>query len=176
MNFTLFKSVLKNEINGYVVNLEGVASAANESDKSHRRGIEISLLFKLNDQLQINSSYTYTKSTEINNLGAEVKELRRPRNMFSTNINYLPNDKTNINLNLSYNGDRYDVYYPSWPSPSERKVLSGYSLVSFVVSHQYNNRLKLMGRIENLLDQDYEDVFGFNTPGRSSYLGFQLEY
>tara|TARA_B100001250_G_scaffold394138_1_gene397647 strand:- start:5212 stop:7164 length:1953 start_codon:yes stop_codon:yes gene_type:complete len=176
MNFTLFKSVLKNEINGYVVNLEGVASAANESDKSHRRGIEISLLFKLNDQLQINSSYTYTKSTEINNLGAEVKELRRPRNMFSTNINYLPNDKTNINLNLSYNGDRYDVYYPSWPSPSERKVLSGYSLVNFVVSHQYSNRLKLMGRIENLLDQDYEDVFGFNTPGRSSYLGFQLEY
>ena len=54
--------------------------------------------------------------------------------------------------------------------------MSSYSLVNFVVSYQYNNRVKVLGRIENLLDQDYEDVFGFNTPGRSSYLGFQLEY
>ena len=175
-DITLFNDVLMNEINGFVYNSEGVASAANEKDKSHRRGVEISLSAELSDQLEINSSYTYTKSTEINNLGAEVKELRRPRSMFSSNINYMPNDKVNVNLNLSYNSDRYDIYYPSWPAPSERKILSSYSLVSLVAGYQYNNQIKILGKIENLLDQDYEDVFGFNTPGRSVYLGLQLGY
>ena len=45
-----------------------------------------------------------------------------------------------------------------------------------MAGYQYNNQIKILGKIENLLDQDYEDVFGFNTPGRSVYLGLQLGY
>ena len=33
------------------------------------------------------------------------------------------------------------------------------------------DRLSLFGRVENLLDETYEDVFGFRASGVSAYIG-----
>jgi vitamin B12 transporter len=34
----------------------------------------------------------------------------------------------------------------------------------------------LYGRIENLLDQDYQQVFGFETAGTAAYAGLRFTY
>lgn len=36
--------------------------------------------------------------------------------------------------------------------------------------------LEVYGRIENLFDEDYEDVLGFNTAGLSAWGGIRLRY
>ncbi len=38
-----------------------------------------------------------------------------------------------------------------------------------------NPQLTLLGRIENMLDDDYQDVLGFETEGLSAYIGLKLE-
>jgi vitamin B12 transporter len=37
-------------------------------------------------------------------------------------------------------------------------------------------QLTAYGRVENLLDADYEDVFGFNTPGLGAYAGLRVDF
>ncbi len=48
--------------------------------------------------------------------------------------------------------------------------LPGYSLVGLAFDWQMLPSLRLGGRIENLLDRDYELARGFNTPGRSVWM------
>ena len=52
---------------------------------------------------------------------------------------------------------------------------------SFVVAHlaaswALNGAVTLTGRIENLTDEAYQQVFGYGEPGRSGYLGLRLRY
>ena len=35
--------------------------------------------------------------------------------------------------------------------------------------------MKLFGRIENLFDVDYEEIYGFGTPGISAYGGVRFK-
>ena len=113
-------------------------------------------------------------STERQALGDEVEETRRPKNMFSLGLNFAPGTRANINLNVSYNGSQDDVAFPPWPQPPERVRLDGYTLVALAASYQLTPTVQLIGRIENLLDEDYEDVVGFNTPGVGAYFGVRV--
>jgi vitamin B12 transporter len=36
--------------------------------------------------------------------------------------------------------------------------------------------MQVYGRIENLLDEDYEEVFTYRTPGRAGYAGVRLKF
>ena len=58
--------------------------------------------------------------------------------------------------------------------PAERIKLKSYTLVNVAVTYKFLNMLQLYGRIENLFDTQYEEIFGFGTAGLSGYLGFKL--
>lgn len=47
----------------------------------------------------------------------------------------------------------------------------GYGLVNLTAELSLSRRWTLQGRIENLLDKDYQLAAGFNTPGRSFFVG-----
>ena len=36
--------------------------------------------------------------------------------------------------------------------------------------------MELFGRVENILDEDYQEVFGFATPGVAAYAGVRFTY
>ncbi|RMD69837.1 MAG: TonB-dependent receptor, partial [Gammaproteobacteria bacterium] len=48
----------------------------------------------------------------------------------------------------------------------------GYALFNLTGEMRFG-RLRLQGRVENLLDRDYHLAAGFNTPGRSLFLGLR---
>ena len=51
-----------------------------------------------------------------------------------------------------------------------------YVLLDLSGSVKWTERIKVFGRVENLLDEDYEDVLGFSTAGRSAYAGLQVDF
>ena len=57
------------------------------------------------------------------------------------------------------------------PPFQERVELDDFTLVTLTGSYQISDRLRLFGRVENALDEDYEEVYGYVAPGRSAYLG-----
>jgi vitamin B12 transporter len=171
---TYFNEELKDEINGFVFDPDTfLFTAANEIGTSDRQGVE--LMFSAHfTAFDLTASYTVIDSTQPDGSGGEVDEVRRPRYMASANLNYAVQERTNINLNVSYNGSQYDLFFPPFPQPFERRKLDGYTLVNLTASYQVTDRVQVYGRIENLFDEQYEDVLGFNTPGIGAFVGVRL--
>ena len=92
--------------------------------------------------------------------------------MFNANLNYVfLNDKANINININYNGEQEDTLFTF---PAQAVTLDSFTLVSLSGSYQINQSISLYGRIENLLDEDYEEVVGFQTPGLGVFAGVRI--
>lgn len=84
------------------------------------------------------------------------------------------NERAGLNLNINYNGEQIDLFFPPFPNPQQRVKLAGFTLVSLTGSYQMNQNISLYGRIENLLDEEYEEVFGFQTPGIGVFAGVRF--
>ena len=54
-------------------------------------------------------------------------------------------------------------------------TLEEYTLVNLSGSYQVGEGVELTGRVENLLDEEYEEAAGYGTPGRAAYLGLRAE-
>jgi len=79
----------------------------------------------------------------------------------------------NLNLNVNYNGSQLDNYFPPPFFATETVELESYTLVGLAVSWKLTSNLELIGRVSNLLDEDYEDVLGFSRPGRGVFAGLR---
>ncbi|WP_350304069.1 TonB-dependent vitamin B12 receptor BtuB [Photorhabdus viridis] len=71
-------------------------------------------------------------------------------------------------LTYQYLGRRYDKDYSTYPAREVK--LGGVSFWDLTVSYPVTAHLTIRGRIANLLDKDYETVYGYRTPGREYYL------
>jgi vitamin B12 transporter len=69
-------------------------------------------------------------------------------------------------LTYHYLGKRYDTDYSTYQTVN----MGGVSLWDLAVSYPVTSQLTVRGRIANLLDKDYETVYGYNTPGRQYFL------
>ena len=46
----------------------------------------------------------------------------------------------------------------------------------FYISHQLLKNLSIYGAMDNMLNEDYQEVFGFNTKGRNARIGLTLTF
>ena len=172
LSATYFDEVLENEIDGFAFDPVALQfTAVNRAGESHRKGLETSISADATDALRLTASYTYIDSTQPDASGIQIREVRRPRHMAAVNVNYAFSARVNVNLNISYNGTQFDNFFPPFPQPAERRELSSYRLVSLTANMRLTEWLELFGRVENLLDEDYEDVLGFATPGIGAFVG-----
>jgi vitamin B12 transporter len=54
--------------------------------------------------------------------------------------------------------------------------LDDYDVVDVSASYSINARFDVYGRIENATDEDYQEVAGYNTAGRSIYGGVRMRF
>jgi len=74
-----------------------------------------------------------------------------------------------------YNGKTKDEdFSPPFPSPPNIVTLDDYLLVNVAGSYELDDNFEVFGRVENLLDQDYEEVFGYSTAPISAYGGLRV--
>jgi vitamin B12 transporter len=172
---TLFQQDLEDEINGFVFDPASfLFTAQNIDGRSKRRGAEITARWQATNQIGVSASYTNTDTTEKDFSGANVRELRRPRHSGSLSIDFQSIDqKFDATLVADYGGDRSDIFFPPFPAFSEIVTLESYWLVDLTVQYHLNRRLSLFVRVANLLDEDYEQVFGYRTLGRTGYVGIR---
>jgi vitamin B12 transporter len=55
-------------------------------------------------------------------------------------------------------------------------TLDGYWLVAVSGEYPVSDHLYITARVENAFDTDYEDVFGFQNPGRGVYAGLRARF
>jgi vitamin B12 transporter len=175
---TLFHQDLEDEINGFVFDpVTFLTTAENLIADSRRSGFELTAEWQASEQFDLAASYTYTDASEQDGDGQDIAELRRPRHSGSLSANFLSSgDRLKASLSASYGGSRNDIFFPPFPAPSEIVTLDNYWLVDLAVHYSLTDTMTLFARGANLLDEDYEQVYGFRTPGITGYVGLRTRF
>lgn len=176
LSATYFREKLKDEINGFFFDPTiGMFTAINVDGESIREGFEISFTAEVVEALDITANYSYIDATQPNGLGKQVREIRRPEKIASFNANYrFWDDRANLNLGINYTGHQYDNNFSTFPATRVR--LDDYLLVNLAASFTVNSNVTIVARAENLFDEQYQDVFGFETPGMGLYAGAKVNF
>ena len=113
--------------------------------------------------------YTYTDTED--DQGERL--LRRPLHKAGFNLCYrFLDERGTANLDLLFVGERDDMDFSVWPA--RRVELDDYVVVNLSGSFKVHKYVEVFARIENLFDEDYEEAFGYGTPGISAYGGVKL--
>lgn len=141
-------------------------------NKVETNGVEVFTKVILFDYLTLKANYTFTKAVDKSENTPDYckKLLRRPENKIGLLIDYSFIEKANLNAELIWVGSREDFDFSNFT----RVEMKNYLLANFAAHYNLFNFLRLNIRIENLLDTDYEEVFGYGTAGLSFYGGIQL--
>ena len=146
-------------------------STANRSATSRRSGVEAELAWQPSEKLRLSAAYAYLDATQPDDASlTEVHELRRPRHSGSVAADGALGRLT-YGASLAYVGrhlDQRDTF------PFDRVALGSYWLAGARVAYRVRPGVELFARGSNLLDQRYEDVFGYRTEGRAVYAGICL--
>ena len=171
---TWFDERLEDEINGFVFDPSTVGfTSANGAGESDRAGLELEARWQLNETLSLALAYTYLDATEEDAAGNQVREIRRAEHIANASVQFSPLQGLSVNLNVDYNGEQEDFFFPPTPPFQERVTLDDFVLVNLAASYNLSSSLAVFGRVENLFDEDYEEVFSFTTPGRSAVIGLR---
>ena len=173
IQIAVFEQEIEDEIDGFIFDPDTfLYTADNLSTTSKRSGVELGARWTVSEQLDLSMNYTYTDATENGAI-----ELRRPRHAGSMQANYsFMSARGHIALAADYGGTRHDMFFPPWPNPSELVTLGNYWLLDLTAQFQLTDSVRLFTRASNLLDTDYEQVYGYRTPGRAAYAGVQVNF
>ena len=175
LSATLFDTELESEIDGFVYDPATFAyTSGNKEGKSQRQGVEFTASVNMSDNLVINAAYTYTDSVEADGAGGYKDEIRRARHTGSLNLAWQAMDNLQINTNAQYSGSQTDTYFPPWPTPSQTVTMDDYRLININANYSASDKLDIYLRLDNLLDDDYEEVFGYQTLGFGASLGLRF--
>jgi vitamin B12 transporter len=139
------------------------------------QGVETELRAQPIADLIFTASYTYldavkTSAADINQLqGARLP--RRPRNEAYVSASYLWCKKlrttvaakfVNAREELNFGGPNFDI--------------EDYAFVNVAAEYEINSHMSIFGRIDNLTDEQYAEVFGLPALGRAAYAGVKVRF
>ncbi len=134
------------------------------------QGLEITVHARITEDLTFSGQYTYTDSEDAD--GVEL--IRRAKHLASANLAYdFLDDRADLGIGIDYNGEQNDNQFLGAHPWATRVTLDDFVLVHVMASYALRNNVEIFGRIENLLDDDYEEVFGFSNPGIGGFLGIR---
>jgi vitamin B12 transporter len=174
LDVTYFEANLENEIIGFgnsVINLAG---------ESERKGIEVAARAILMPGLVLSGAYTWLEATDPTGLA----QIRRPEHTGRVDLDYaFDNGRGKIHVGAIYNGRAPDAAFFFDPAPapwgtfgSTLVTLDDYVLLNVAASYELMPGVELYGRVENALNEDYQQVFGYETADIAAYAGFRFTY
>jgi vitamin B12 transporter len=170
LDLTAFSADLRDEITTEFDFTTFSSTPVNLDGKSKRRGIEVSLQAELNEAWSLLGGYTYVDAEDRDGL----REVRRPRHSGNLNVNFrFGGDRGNVNLGALLNGEQLDNEF-IFSTLEDRVVLDGYTLMNLAASWAASDQLTVYARVDNLLDENYEELFSFRSPGRTGYVGVRV--
>lgn len=133
-------------------------------DEAESKGWELEARLTLREDVSIYGNYTYTDTEDKEN-GGDL--LRIPENAYSIVVDYDWLQKVHCNVGVHYLDDRLDI---------GGEDADSYTRVDLAVTYTVNDCLRLHGRAENLFDEEYEEVLGYDAPGISAFGGVTLTF
>jgi vitamin B12 transporter len=137
---------------------------------THRNGVEASLTWAAATWLDFGAAYTYTRTRQPNGLPRP----RIPEHNLALTATVRPAEKwtftatahgvVNVTDRVGAGGSAFDV------------ALKDYLLIDARLAYKPTEKTEVYLRGENLLNQNYQLVRGYGTPGASVYAGFKATF
>ncbi|TDM00091.1 MAG: hypothetical protein C4K58_02280 [Flavobacteriaceae bacterium] len=143
----------------------------NSTGKNQYDGVEVDFQYKPFHFLSFGSSYTYTN---LKNVQSVAQSLRIPTHKISGFVRTQPSKNLNVGLQYTYVDQREDQDFFTWPYPLVN--LPAYHLLDFHSSYNINKNTTCFLMLNNLLNQNYQEVFGYQTKGRNFMLGLNFTF
>jgi vitamin B12 transporter len=136
----------------------------------------------------VRASVSYTRLwTEVTDAGFDAGDaatfvegerlLRRPDDAVAARLSAEVAGRARLGATLIWSGGRDDVRFGQFPEPNQRVELPAYTtldlsgVATLLRGRRGRPGLDLTARVENLLDERYEQSVGFPARGRGVYLG-----
>jgi len=139
-------------------------------------GVELTAQWQLFDDTYLTAAYTHTDATDRT---TNLRLLRRPPNKYSIGLDqYFLNRRANVNLNVRWVDHRDDFGPFSDPVTFApiRTQLAPYTVANLQAYYDWKPSVRFFGRVDNVFDQKYEEIFAFATPRFSAYAGVTMTF
>ena len=179
LDLSFFRNRFKNIITYSFTPFENGTNYENIS-RANSRGAEAAVRFRPSDVLTLGAAYAYvrTEVTDDGDMGSASfsegeKLIRIPEHSFSLNAGYSKN-AFSLDLWGNYVGSRDDVNWSGFPATRVKN--DSFFIIDAAASYEitlgrFVDKIRLFSRINNMLNTDYENVFGFSSPGFSMISG-----
>ncbi len=158
----------RNEENrfGFNANFQSI----NITDEIDVSGVELEISWSPMETFTLDANYVFTERKG-------DSAIRIPKHKTNLTLSYKFSEKTFASVGYQFTGDRTDTVFPPFPDPAFNVALDSFSLVNLYFSHDViQNKLKVFIDGNNLLNEDFTEVFGFTTRGRNFSAGFNLNF
>ena len=125
-------------------------------------GIELSGRYLFAEWIEASLSYSYIDAKD----GAGDELVRIPKHSGDVELRFNPVGRFSSTLLLRYNGEEQD----------SNGVVDSWTRVDLSGRYELSESLELYARIENLLDNQYQQTLGYGTPGLSGFVGARLGF
>ncbi|WP_299592662.1 TonB-dependent siderophore receptor [uncultured Microbulbifer sp.] len=159
LEFVLFDQIIENEI-GFNLTDYTYRQSGGESQS---RGVELIADAQITESLLLAANYTYTDTETAD----DTPRPRRPKQLANIGITYQPTSLLSVAMNLRSSADGVDI---------DGSSMDDYQVLDASLRYQLNNATTIYFRGENLTDEDYVEVAGFNTAGAAGYAGVEFSF
>ena len=160
----------RKEVDAIIYNNTTYSYGNSSSDVS---GLELNVRVAATSFLSINSSYTYIDSNNLEDFNDYI-----PANKFVTGIDITPFENAFLNFTYRNVGERtiFDRY-GSFGTAGDDVVLEEYQVLDFMANYKVlEDTVTFFIAATNLLNEDYDDIFGYETRGRNYKVGVRLQF
>lgn len=133
-------------------------------DRTQAQGVEADFTAPLYGGFSFVASYAYI---DAENAVTGERQIRVPRHSGDAELRYR-RDRFSGAVALRYNGEETEGAFGEDVERWVRVDLSG--------AFRLTDTFDIYGRVENLLDEDYQQVSGFGTPGISGFAGVRASF
>lgn len=169
LSATVFSAKIDKEIFYDLLNYSGYVQAEGESKSS---GLELSSQWQMTDGLSWRLGYTHLEteqnSSPLAGSSARTEKVQRPENSYTLGMH----------LELFQGASSTDIQYRS--AFNQRafggKLMEDYAVLDAQTSWQFNLSTQAYIRIVNGLDENYQEVQGYNTAPLNAYAGLKLAF
>ena len=142
----------------------------NVEEDFETQGVEVDFSgrFLKNNALIATINYTYTDVSDLPN------NIRIAKDVINASIGYDITKSTNVLASYQYRSRRGDSDFRSFPS--EAVTLKEYTLLDFQVNQNITENFNVFARVTNILNENYQEVLGFETKGRNIKVGLNFNF
>jgi vitamin B12 transporter len=131
------------------------------------KGVELSGAWDLTSRLGLSGAVTYT---DAKNAQTGAPLIRIPEYAATLSADWQALESLGLSVSARYNGEETDVIRSA--NPLGR--VPAWTRVDANARYAVSDAVEVYGRVENLADDKYQDVFGYGTLGRAATIGVRV--